>query len=101
LVKALILARFESGFDSAALVAGIEQCNLPGLPRVDFMIKWNSRTTNVGALGSRLGADGNTRWTRTDALIWRRFDDGVVMFGRKTACEASAGYQGHGFRLEE
>ena len=38
-VKAPILARFDSGFDSAALMASIEQCNQPGLPRVDFLIK--------------------------------------------------------------
>ena len=63
-VKAPILARFDSGFDSAALMAGIEQCNQPGLPRVDFLIKWNPRATDVGALGARLGADGNTQWTQ-------------------------------------
>ena len=61
-VKAPILARFDSGFDSAALMAGIEQCNQPGLPRVDFLIKWNPRSTDVGALGARLGADDSTRW---------------------------------------
>ena len=50
------------GFDSAALMAGIEQCNQPGLPQVDFLIKWNPRATDVCALGMRLGADGSTQW---------------------------------------
>ena len=49
-VKAPILARFDSGLDSAALMAGIEQCNQPGLPQVDFLIKWNPRATDVCAL---------------------------------------------------
>ena len=59
-VKAPILARFDSGFDSAALMAGIEQCNQPGLPQVDCLIKWNPRSTDVCALGMRLGAEGST-----------------------------------------
>ena len=63
-VKAPILARLDSGFDSAALMAGIERCNQPGLPQVDFLIKWNPRTTDVAALAARLDGDASTRWTQ-------------------------------------
>ena len=32
---------------SASAVESNEQCNQPGLPRVDFLIKWNPRSTDV------------------------------------------------------
>ena len=60
--KAPILARLDSGFDSAALMRVIESYNRAGQPQVDWLIKWNPRTTNVVALAERLDADTATRW---------------------------------------
>ena len=60
--KAPILARLDSGFDSARLMRGIESCNRSGLPQVDWLIKWNPRTTDVAAVAARLDADGATHW---------------------------------------
>ena len=60
--KAPILARLDSGFDSARLMREIEAHNKPGLPMVDWLIKWNPRTTNVAALAERLDADTATPW---------------------------------------
>ena len=63
-VKAPILARFDSGFDSAALMAAIDKCNQSGLPQVDFLIKWNPRTTDTSALAERLDSDASTQWAQ-------------------------------------
>jgi Transposase DDE domain group 1 len=60
--KAPVLARLDSGFDSARLMREIEAHNKPGLPMVDWLIKWNPRTTNVAALAQQLDADTTTRW---------------------------------------
>ena len=60
--KAPILARLDSGFDSTHLMREIEAYNRPGLAKVDWLIKWNPRTTNVAALLQRLDADTATRW---------------------------------------
>lgn len=63
--KAPILARLDSGFDSAALMREIESYNragVPGMPVVDWLIKWNPRTTNVAALAERLDGDTATLW---------------------------------------
>ncbi len=60
--KAPILARLDSGFDSVRLMRGIEACNRPGLPQVDWLIKWNPRSTDVAALAARLDADAATQW---------------------------------------
>lgn len=60
--KAPILARLDSGFDSARLMRGIQACNVWGLPHVDWLIKWNPRSTDVAALAARLDADAATRW---------------------------------------
>lgn len=60
--KMPILARLDSGFDSVRLMIGIESCNRPGLPQVDWLIKWNPRGTDVRALGERLDADAVVRW---------------------------------------
>ncbi len=65
--KAPILARLDSGFDSARLMRGIESCNVSGLPQVDWLIKWNPRSTDVAALAARLDADAATRWERPRA----------------------------------
>jgi hypothetical protein len=60
--KAPILARLDSGFDSVRLMSGIEACNGLGLPQVDWLIKWNPRSTDVAALAARLDADAATHW---------------------------------------
>src|SRR5450631_1716418 len=60
--KAPILARLDSGFDSAHLMRELETYNQPGLVKVDWLIKWNPRTTNVAALAERVDADSATRW---------------------------------------
>jgi hypothetical protein len=63
--KAPILARLDSGFDSAALMREMESYNragVPGMPVVDWLIKWNPRTTDVAALAERLEADATTLW---------------------------------------
>lgn len=60
--KAPILARLDSGFDSVRLMRGIESCNRSGLAQVDWLIKWNPRTTDVAAVAARLDADGTTLW---------------------------------------
>jgi hypothetical protein len=60
--KAPILARIDSGFDSAYLMCELETYNQPGLVKVDWLIKWNPRKTNVAALAERVDADIATRW---------------------------------------
>ena len=52
--KAPILARLDSGFDSAELMREMESYNAAGVPQLDWLIKWNPRTTNVAALAERL-----------------------------------------------
>jgi hypothetical protein len=56
------LLRLDSGFDSEHITRGIEACNLAGLPKVDWLIKWNPRTTNVAALWTQLEGDAATQW---------------------------------------
>jgi hypothetical protein len=74
--KAPILARLDSGFDSARLMHGIEACNGSGLPQVDWLIKWNPRTTDVTALAARLDADAATHWEHPRAgkrvTVWEQ-----------------------------
>jgi Transposase DDE domain group 1 len=60
--KAPILVRLDSGFDSVRLMRGIESCNGLGVPQVDWLIKWNPRSTDVAALAARLDADAATHW---------------------------------------
>jgi hypothetical protein len=63
--KAPLLARLDSGFDSVAMMGELEACNKDrpaGLPQVDWLIKWNPRTTDVAALAESLIADGATQW---------------------------------------
>ena len=62
--KAPILARLDSGFDSAALMRSIEGCNKAGLPQVDWLIKWNPRSVDRAGLLARLDADPGTRWNK-------------------------------------
>ena len=81
-VKAPILARFDSGFDSAGLMASIERCNQPGLPQVDLLVKWNPRTTDISALAARLGADSSTRWEmHRDGKRLTTWEDSVQIAG--------------------
>jgi hypothetical protein len=61
--KAPLLARLDSGFDSAALMACIESMNEPGLPQVDWIIKWNPRSTDAAQMAAELDAAG-TAWER-------------------------------------
>lgn len=60
--KAPILARLDSGFDAARLMREIEACNRPGLAQVDWLIKWNPRSSDVAALAARLDAEPTTHW---------------------------------------
>ena len=60
--KKPILARLDSGFDAVRLMRQIESCNEPGLAQVDWLIKWNPRTTDRAALAARLDAEPATRW---------------------------------------
>jgi hypothetical protein len=41
---------------------GIDSCNRAGAPQVDWLIKWNPRSTDVAALGARLDADAAAQW---------------------------------------
>ena len=74
--KAPILARLDSGFDSARLMRGIESCNRSGMPQVDWLIKWNPRSTDVAGLAARLDADAATRWEQPRAgkrvTVWEQ-----------------------------
>ena len=65
--KAPILARLDSGFDSAALMRSIEACNQSGQPQVDWLIKWNPRSVDRAALLARLDAEPGTRWHKPRA----------------------------------
>jgi hypothetical protein len=56
--KAPLLARLDSGFDSAALMACIDSMNQPDLPQVDWIIKWNPRSTDVAQMAAELDAAG-------------------------------------------
>jgi len=59
--KAPLLARLDSGFDSSALMACIDQVNQPDLPQVDWIIKWNPRSTDVAEMAAERDAAG-TAW---------------------------------------
>ncbi len=68
--KAPLLARLDSGFDSAALMGCLESMNQrtsqPGLPQVDWIIKWNPRSTDRAEMAAQIDAAINTagavRW---------------------------------------
>ena len=80
--KAPILARLDSGFDSAALMRSIEACNQAGQPQVDWLIKWNPRSVDSVGLLARLDADPGTRWHKPRAgkrvTVW---EDAVKVEG--------------------
>ena len=54
--KAPLLARLDSGFDSAALMACIESMNRPDVAQADWIIKWNPRCTDAGELAAQRDA---------------------------------------------
>ena len=60
--KRPILLREDSGFDSAAQMRAIESYNRAGQPQLDFLIKWNPRSTDVSEVAAQREADVNTRW---------------------------------------
>lgn len=63
--KAPLLARLDSGFDAAALMTCLESMNLPDLPQLDWLIKWNPRGTDVAQMAADL--DAATAWERPRA----------------------------------
>jgi len=64
--NAPLLARLDSGFDSATLMASIEALNTPGLPQVDWLIKWNPRSTDRAEMAAQIdaakGTPGAVHW---------------------------------------
>jgi hypothetical protein len=64
--KAPLLARLGSGFDAAALMARLESMNAPGLPQVDWLIKWNPRNTDAAQMAAEIDAAG-TAWAHPRA----------------------------------
>ena len=61
--KSPILARLDSGFDSARLMVELESHNgRAGLPQVDWLVKWNPRATDIAAVAARLDADSAVIW---------------------------------------
>ena len=60
--RAPLLARLDSGFDSAALMSSIEALNAPGLPQVDWLIKWNPRGADAAGLVEQLDAQRPQLW---------------------------------------
>ena len=73
--KAPLLARLDSGFDSAALMACVESMNQPGQGQqsvqVDFLIKWNPRSTDRAEMAAQLDAcahsESAVQWTQPRA----------------------------------
>ena len=60
--KTPLLLRLDAGFDSAKLMRAIEACNTPGLPQVDWLIKWNPRSTDAAGLAEQLDAQHPVLW---------------------------------------
>jgi Transposase DDE domain group 1 len=58
--KAPLLARLDSGFDSSALMACMDALNQPDLPQLDWIIKWNPRSTDAAQQAAELDAAGTT-----------------------------------------
>jgi hypothetical protein len=83
--KAPILVRLDAGFDSAALMRELAACNPPGLPRVDWLIKWNPRKTDTAMVAALLAANEATRWQHPRAgkrqTVW---DERVAIEGLGT-----------------
>ena len=60
--QAPILARLDSGFDSAKIMRTMQACNQPGLAQVDWLIKWNPRTSDRAEICAQLDADPTITW---------------------------------------
>ena len=56
--KAPLLARLDSGFDAAALMACLDSLNAAGVPQLDWLIKWNPRSTDAAKMAAELDAAG-------------------------------------------
>jgi len=83
--KAPILVRLDAGFDSAALMRELADCNTPGLPRVDWLIKWNPRKTDTAMVAALLAANQATRWEHARAgKRWTVWDEKVAIQGLGT-----------------
>jgi len=68
--KAPLLARLDSGFDAAALMACIESMNGPDLTKVDWIIKWNPRCTDIAQMAAeRDAADAVWEHPRTGKRV--------------------------------
>ena len=59
--KAPLLARLDSGFDAAALMACLDSLNAAGVPQLDWLIKWNPRSTDAAKMAAELDA-ASTAW---------------------------------------
>jgi hypothetical protein len=82
--KAPILLRLDSGFDSTKLISSIDACNQVGLPQVDWLIKWNPRTTDVRAVWQRLDTDATTHWEHPrDGKRFALWEQSVLIEGVK------------------
>ena len=60
--RAPILARLDSGFDSAKLMGELTSYNTTGAPKVDWLIKWNPRKTDTRMVAALLHANEATQW---------------------------------------
>ena len=60
--KAPILVRLDAGFDSAKLMLDLASYNKAGSPKVDWLVKWNPRATDVRTLAALLDVDEATKW---------------------------------------
>jgi hypothetical protein len=80
--KAPILVRMDAGFDSAELIGELERCKTAGSRKVDWLIKWNPRKTEVQTLAALLDANAHTRWEHPRAgkrvTVW---DEQVLLEG--------------------
>ncbi len=60
--KAPILVRADSGFCSTKLMTALDGYNRAASPRVDWLIKWNPRSTDVQAVAAALDNDADVSW---------------------------------------
>ena len=73
--KLPLLARLDSGFDSAALMICLEALNEAGTPQVDWLIKWNPRSIDRAEMAAQRDAAGAV-WQHPRAgkreVIWEQ-----------------------------
>jgi len=81
--KAPILVRMDAGFDSAELIGELARCNVAAQPKVDWLVKWNPRKTEVATLAALLDANTATAWEHPRAgkrvSVW---DEAVCIEGQ-------------------